>query len=131
MADKIRKSDAQWAEQLTPEQYYICRDKGTEAPFSGSYTDCFETGTYVCVCCDSPLFLSTDKFESRCGWPSFSASCDKAALEYTTDESLMMKRTEVTCARCDAHLGHVFDDGAPPDGQRYCINSVSLILNKE
>ena len=131
MADKIIKTDRQWAADLTPEQYRVCRAKGTEAPFSGQYTDCFETGCYECVCCGSSLFSSTAKFQSSCGWPSFSESSDKNAIVYEDDVTLGMKRIEVMCARCDAHLGHVFDDGPPPTGMRYCINSVSLVLKRD
>ena len=131
MTEKLIKTEDQWAVDLTPEQYHVCRTKGTEAPFSGRYTDCYEVSTYECVCCGSTLFSSVAKFQSSCGWPSFSEPNDKQAVIYEEDVTLGMKRTEVMCSRCDAHLGHVFDDGPPPSGMRYCINSVSLVLKTD
>ncbi len=131
MVEKIRKSDQEWEEQLTPEQYYVCRNKGTEAPFSGRYTDVFAEGDYKCVCCENPLFTSEAKFQSSCGWPSFNAPVSQEAVIYEVDVTLGMKRTEVMCARCDAHLGHVFDDGPAPTGIRFCINSVCLVHDNQ
>ncbi len=128
MADKIQKSDEAWREQLTPEQYRVARGKGTERPFTGVYNDCKTEGIYRCVCCGQPLFDSSTKFDSGTGWPSFWAPIDEKAVATETDISHMMRRTEVLCSRCDAHLGHVFPDGPKPTEQRYCMNSASLKL---
>ncbi len=131
MADRVEKKDAEWREQLTPEQYQVCRGKGTEPAFTGEYHDCKDDGVYRCVCCGEELFRSDSKFDSGTGWPSFFAPIESDRVKTEEDRSLGMLRIEVTCARCGAHLGHVFPDGPAPTGDRYCMNSCSLALEKD
>jgi peptide-methionine (R)-S-oxide reductase len=128
MTEKIKKSDAEWRAELTPEQYRVMREHGTERAFTGAYFKTKTPGVYICAACGNDLFTSDTKFESGTGWPSFYAPLDEDAVETTTDYSYGMARVEVHCARCDAHLGHVFEDGPRPTGLRYCMNSVSLKL---
>ena len=132
--DQLPKTDKEWAKRLTPEQFQVARKKGTERAFTGKYWNTKTPGTYRCVCCGEPLFRSGEKFDSGCGWPSFNAPIDGrkgTTIAEHVDTSMFMRRTEVTCRRCGAHLGHVFDDGPPPTGLRYCINSASIVLEPQ
>lgn len=129
--NKVRKSEEEWKKELTPEQYRVMREKGTERPFSGEYESFWENGVYKCGACGAPLFESDAKFDAGCGWPSFDRPLPNAQVEEHEDRTIGMRRTEVTCGNCGAHLGHVFDDGPTETGLRYCINSVSLGFEKK
>ncbi len=127
----MKKDDEQWREKLSPEEFQVCREKGTEAPFSGEYWDTTDKGVYNCKCCGEPLFLSDSKFDAGCGWPSFFQPADADVIEEAADHSHGMTRTEIMCKKCGSHLGHVFEDGPQPTGLRYCVNSLSVKLEKE
>ncbi|HTM36380.1 MAG TPA: peptide-methionine (R)-S-oxide reductase MsrB [Terriglobales bacterium] len=131
MTDKIKRSDDEWKKELTPEQFYVARKAGTEPAFTGKYYKTKDSGTYTCVCCGQPLFSSETKFESGSGWPSFYQPLSEGAVEEHSDTAYGMRRVEVRCSKCDAHLGHVFPDGPRPTGLRYCMNSASLNLEPQ
>lgn len=129
--EKVRLTEQQWREKLSPEEYRVCREKGTERPFTGQWLDEIRTGNYLCTCCGAKLFESEHKFDSGCGWPSFSAQSSHGNVVYQPDNSHGMQRIEILCKQCDAHLGHVFDDGPKPTGKRYCVNSVSVKFTQQ
>lgn len=128
--ENMTKPDEYWRERLTDEEYQVCRLRGTEPPFTGKLLHNHKTGVYSCTCCEAPLFVSENKYDSGCGWPSFDAPINDKAIRYLEDLSHGMKRIEIRCAACDSHLGHVFPDGPKTTGERFCVNSVSLIFNK-
>lgn len=131
MSDDQLKDDNYWRDKLSDEEYRICREKGTERPFSGEYVDTTTPGVYLCKCCQTELFDSTSKFDSGCGWPSFSEGIDNQRIAEHDDNSLGMHRVEITCSKCNCHLGHVFTDGPQPTGLRYCVNSASVTLREK
>ena len=131
MPPAVSKTEEEWQKILSPEQFYVTRKKGTERPFTGKYWNAHEAGLYKCICCGAVLFSSKDKFDSGCGWPSFSDLINKETVQALPDHSHGMIRTEVQCKACGAHLGHLFDDGPQPTGQRYCINSVSIVFEPD
>jgi peptide-methionine (R)-S-oxide reductase len=131
MVEKIEKSEAEWKAELTPEQYHVARKHGTERPFTHTFDDVKGPGTFTCVACGAPLFDADDKFESGTGWPSFTQPIAPDAVEEHSDRAFLMRRTEIRCARCDAHLGHVFPDGPAPTGLRYCMNGVAMAFEPE
>lgn len=126
-----QQSNEFWRDKLTPEEFHVCRDKGTERPFSGEYWDTTTAGVYNCRCCGEALFLSNSKFDAGCGWPSFFKATSEEVIDETVDDTLGMSRTEITCKKCGSHLGHVFTDGPEPTGLRYCVNSLSIRLDEE